>query len=166
MAEEAPSVGLVSLQPEHLTLARPFGRQVAKSANAQTTGKSSLNSCLDQIWREESERDCHVDLPRGAILALRYCFYVDRGIDNDFIEPTSPPCDRCDQRLRDSRSGWGARRVEVGKPAPVSHVVVSMLSCAMALRLCWVRAFLLEPATFVLASSTTNLSVRTSTRTT
>ena len=61
-------MSLLRNQTEHLTLARPFDREVAKSGHAHSVGKAPIDGRLDEIGREERERDRHVDLPHGALL--------------------------------------------------------------------------------------------------
>ena len=54
---------------KHLVLAGPFGGQVGETDNSHAVREPSINGRLDQVGREEGERDCHVDLARSATFA-------------------------------------------------------------------------------------------------
>jgi hypothetical protein len=56
--------GLQHRESKHLALA--VGRQVGQSGNSHAVREPSINGRLDEVGREEGERDCHVDLPLGA----------------------------------------------------------------------------------------------------
>jgi len=60
-------------------------------------GESPIDRCLDEVGREEGERDRHVDLPYTAALTSSDAFGIRSGVGNEFVEPTAPPCNRCDQ---------------------------------------------------------------------
>jgi hypothetical protein len=60
-------------------------------------GESPFDRCLDEVGREEGERDRHVDLPYTGALTSSDAFGIRSGIGNEFVEPTAPACDRCDQ---------------------------------------------------------------------
>jgi hypothetical protein len=48
---------------EHLVLLGPFGWRVGEASNAHAVGELAIDGRFDQIRREESKRDCHVDFP-------------------------------------------------------------------------------------------------------
>ena len=110
-------MSLLCNQTEHLTLARPFDGEVAKSGHAHSVGEPPIDGRLDEGRCEERERDRHVDLPRGAVLTFGDAFCIRSGIGDEFVEPTAPPCNRCDQqRAVLGPDGTGAlRRSSFGK---------------------------------------------------
>ena len=57
---------LLGGKPEHLVLAGPFGRQVGEADHSHARGESSVDRGLDEVGREEGERDSHVDLADAA----------------------------------------------------------------------------------------------------
>ena len=59
---------------KHLVLLGPRGGQVGEAGDAHAMRKSTVNRRLDEIGREERERDRHVDLANTAPLALRDAF--------------------------------------------------------------------------------------------
>ena len=61
--------GLQHRESKHLARAGPFGRQVGETGNSHAEREPSINGRLDEVGREEGERDCHVDLARSAALA-------------------------------------------------------------------------------------------------
>ena len=62
---------IIAWKPEHLVLPGPFRRQVGEASNAHAVGEPAIDGRLDQFGRKESQRDCHVDLSRAALFALR-----------------------------------------------------------------------------------------------
>jgi hypothetical protein len=50
----------------------------------------SIDGGLDQVRRDEGERDRHIDLPHTAALTCGNAFGVDSGIGNQFVEPATP----------------------------------------------------------------------------
>jgi hypothetical protein len=121
-------------QSEHLALTRPFGRQVAEAGHPHSVGKPPIDSCLDEVGREEGERDRHVHLPHAAALTSGDAFGIRSGVGNEFVEPTAPPCNRCDQDCAVSRNGWGGRLEAVRLRAQELRGVGLMVSCSTALR--------------------------------
>ena len=95
----------ITQEAKHLALARPFGRQVAEAGHSHSVRKPSINGCLDEIGREEGERDRHVDLAYAAALAICDAFGIALRIGHEFIEPSASPRNRCDQESRGSRNG-------------------------------------------------------------
>ena len=67
-AEDTESVvsSFTAQGAKHLALAGPFGRQAGETGNSHAVREPSINGRLDEVGREEGERDCHVDLPLGA----------------------------------------------------------------------------------------------------
>ena len=55
VSRDAVRMSLLRNQTEHLTLARPFDREVAKSGHAHSMGKAPIDGRLDEIRREERE---------------------------------------------------------------------------------------------------------------
>ena len=82
---------------QHLALTGPFRGQVAESGHAHSVGETPIDGRLDEVGREERERDRHVDLPHAAALTFGDAFGIRSGIGHEFVEPAAPPCNRCDQ---------------------------------------------------------------------
>ena len=75
----------------------------------------SINGRLDEVGREEGERDCLVDLTDAAALAACDGFGAGVGIGHEFLEPTAPPRNRCNQeRAAFGTDGSGLRRSDTG----------------------------------------------------
>jgi len=74
---------------QHLVLLGPFGGQVGEAGNAHAMWKSTVNRRLDEIGREERERDRQVDLADAAPLAFGNCFGGGYPVSCEFIEPTA-----------------------------------------------------------------------------
>jgi hypothetical protein len=70
---------LLRRKAEHLVLAGPFGRQIAEAGHSHATRESSFDRRLDEVRREEGERDRHVDIANAAPLSHRYTFNVQLG---------------------------------------------------------------------------------------
>jgi hypothetical protein len=70
---------LLRRKAEHLVLAGPFGRQIAEAGHSHATRESSFDRRLDEVRREEGERDRHVDISNAAPLSHRYTFNVQLG---------------------------------------------------------------------------------------
>jgi hypothetical protein len=95
---------LLREEAQYLVLARPFGRQIAKTDDAHSVRQSTFNSGSDEVGGKEGERDHHVDLSYAAAFSRRYSFGICRRIRDKFIEPAAPSRNRCDQ----CRAGFGA----------------------------------------------------------
>jgi hypothetical protein len=76
-------------KPEHLVLAGPFGRQVGKADYSHAMRKASFDRRLDEVGREEGERDRHVDLADAAAVARRDACRIRRGVRDELIEKVS-----------------------------------------------------------------------------
>jgi hypothetical protein len=86
---------LFGRKPEHLVLAGPFGRQVGEADYSHARRKASIDRRLDEVGCEEGKRDRHVDLADAAAVSRRDAFRLRSRIGYEFIEPTTPSCDRC-----------------------------------------------------------------------
>jgi hypothetical protein len=95
-------------ESKHLVLAGPFGRQVGKTGNSHTVRELPINGRLDEVGREECERDRHVDLARSAALASGDAFGSGSGVGNKLVEPAASPRDRCDQDCTVLRPDWAS----------------------------------------------------------
>ena len=80
---------LLRRKPEHLVLAGPFGRQVGEADYSHAMRKPSFDRRLDEIGREEGERDRHVDLADAAAIARRDAFRIRRRVGDELIEPAA-----------------------------------------------------------------------------
>jgi hypothetical protein len=76
--EQRPVRHMISLREEakHLVLARPFGRQIAKTNDAHSVRQPAFNSGLDEVGCEEGEGDHHIDLAYAAAFSRRDCFCI------------------------------------------------------------------------------------------
>src|SRR5262245_62555207 len=59
--------------------------------------KASVDRSLDQIGREEGERDRHVDLADAAAVSRRDALSVCRRVRDELIEPAAPAGNRGDE---------------------------------------------------------------------
>jgi len=71
------------LETKHLPLARPLRGQVAHPRHAMAVREAPFDCGLDEVGREEGERDRHVDLPCAAALALRDTLGFDSRVGHD-----------------------------------------------------------------------------------
>jgi hypothetical protein len=74
---------LLRRKPEHLVLTGPFGSQVREADYSHAMRKPSFNRSLDEVGREEGERDCHVDLADAAVVARRDACRICRGVRDE-----------------------------------------------------------------------------------
>ena len=82
-------VRLLRRKAEQLVLAGPLRRQVGEASNAHAVGQPAIDGRFDQIRREESKRDCHVDLSRAAFFSLGDAVGTRCWIREEFIKPTA-----------------------------------------------------------------------------
>ena len=95
-------------QTEHRGLARPLGRSIAQTRDADPARQSPLDGSLHEFGREEGERDCHIDLPKAAFVPRGNLLDSGDGAGNDLSKPmsaapattTAPPWP-CSRRGRD-----------------------------------------------------------------
>src|SRR6266446_468619 len=81
-------------QTEHRVLARPLGRRIAQTRDADPARQSPLDGSLHEFGREEGERDCHIDLPKAAFVPRGNLLDSGDGAGNDLSKPTSAARDR------------------------------------------------------------------------
>ena len=62
MCGDPVRISLLRVQPQHLTLTRPFDGEVAESGHAHSVGKSPIDGRLDEVRCKEGERDRHIGL--------------------------------------------------------------------------------------------------------
>ena len=82
-------VRLLRRKAELLVLAGPLRWQVGEASNAHAVGEPAIDGGFEQIRREESKRDCHVDLSRAAVLSLGDAVGTRCWIREEFIKPTA-----------------------------------------------------------------------------
>src|SRR6202795_4080060 len=87
-------------QTEHRVLARPLGRSIAQTSDADAARQSSLDGSLHEFRREERERDRHIDLSNAAFFACRDLLDAGDSANNDIFKPATTAGDGCDK--------WGA----------------------------------------------------------
>jgi hypothetical protein len=90
-------------------LARPLGRGIAQASNADAVRQSSFDGSLDEIGREEGERDRHIDLANAAFFPCSNLLDTGDTAGNDLIKPAPAARNRRDQR----GAGLGADRSTV-----------------------------------------------------
>jgi len=90
-------------------LARPLGRGIAQTHDADTTRQSPLDRSLREFGREEGGRYCHIDLSNAAFVTRSDVLDTGDGADNDLIKPMPAAPDRRDER----GAGLGAYRSTV-----------------------------------------------------
>ena len=76
-------------QTEHAVLARPFGREFAKTRDTHSIRQTTFDGRLDEVGCKECERDRHVDLAHAAVLSLRDRFNSDCRVRHEFAQPPS-----------------------------------------------------------------------------
>ena len=76
---------IIARKPEYLVLPGPFRRQVGEASNAHTVGEPAIDGRFDQIGREESKRDGHVDLSRAAVFSRRDAVRTRCWISDEFV---------------------------------------------------------------------------------
>src|SRR4051794_30052728 len=102
--------------PPPATYRTTSGRNTS-SASAWPAGRrdgasreSSIDCGLDEVGREECERDRHVQPLHAAALTSGDAFGIRSRIGNEFVQPTAPPCNRCTRIARFSeRMGRASR---------------------------------------------------------
>jgi hypothetical protein len=55
----------------HIQVQNALRWQVGETSNAHATREPAVDGRFDQIRREESKRDCHVDLSHAAVFPFR-----------------------------------------------------------------------------------------------
>ena len=91
------------IEAEFLELPIPFGMGVAQTFDVDAARQAPFDSCLDQLRSQKRKRECQIDLPNGASLALVKAAVegrLPRGIN---IE-----------RLRDRDPEWATQFKELG----------------------------------------------------
>ena len=86
-------------QTEHRVLAGPLGRGIAQTAHADAARQLSLDGSLDQLILGARKASEIVMLTFRTLQALTSgdAFGIRSGVGNELVEPTAPPCNRCDQ---------------------------------------------------------------------
>ena len=78
---------------KHLVLLGPFRRQVGEADDAHTVWQGAADCGLDEIRREESQRDCHVHFTGGAALAFGNRFRICGWVGDKFFKPAASASD-------------------------------------------------------------------------
>jgi len=60
----------VRIEAEFLKLPIPFGVRLAETFDIDAAWETAFSRCLDELGSKERERECQIDLPHGASLAL------------------------------------------------------------------------------------------------
>ena len=96
-------------QTEHRVLARPLGRSIAETSDADAARQSSLNGSLHEFRCEKRERDRHIDLANAAFFACSDLLDTGDGASNDLFKPATTTGDGCDK----SGAGLSANRPRI-----------------------------------------------------
>src|SRR4029453_4538713 len=96
-------------QTERRVLARPLGRSIAQTRDADPARQSPLDGRLHEFGREERERDHHIDLRIPAFPPRRHLLDTGDTAGKDLIKPTPAAYNGRDER----RAGLGAYRSTV-----------------------------------------------------
>ena len=78
-------------------MSAPLRGGIAKSLHSDAARQATFDRCPHEIWREERERDRHVDLTHAAFLTCRDLLNVGHRARDDLVKPTTPACDCVDQ---------------------------------------------------------------------
>ena len=71
-----------------------------------TAWQTTFDRGPDEIWREERERDRHVDLTHAAFLTCCDLLNVGHRARHDLVKPTTTSCDRVDESCASLDPGW------------------------------------------------------------
>jgi hypothetical protein len=83
-------------EPQHLVLVRPPDGRIEQAGNADPVRQPTFDGGFDETWREEGERDRHIDVALAAGLAIGNV--VDRrGAGLDLGQPPPAPRNRGDE---------------------------------------------------------------------
>src|SRR6516165_340462 len=108
---------LLPRKTEHLVLPGPFGRRIGEASNAHAMRQPAIDGRFDQIGREESQRDGHVDFSRAAVFSRRDAVRTRCWISDEFIKPTTAVGNRRDQ----SRARFCTHGASVLRPDPLGE---------------------------------------------
>jgi hypothetical protein len=78
-----------------MMLTRPCDRRIEQAGDADATRQPTIDRGLDEAWREEGQRDRHIDVALAA--GLTCGDGVDSGAGLDLGEPVSCARDRGDE---------------------------------------------------------------------
>ena len=106
-------------------LPRPSRWQVGEASNAHAVGEPAIDGRFDEIGGEESQRDCHVDLSRAAVLPLGDAVGICCWISDEFTEPTAATGNRCHQSRTRFRTYW----VRMVRADPLGQKNLAAPSC-------------------------------------
>ena len=116
---------LLPRKTEHLVLPGPFGRRIGEASNAHAMRQPAIDGRFDQIGREESQRDGHVDFSRAAVFSRRDAVRTRCWISDEFIKPTTAVGNRRDQ----SRARFCTHGASVLRPDPLGEEDLTAPSC-------------------------------------
>src|ERR1700690_4462055 len=88
---------LFRTESKHFELPAPFGWRIAEPLDTDAAGKTTFDRCLDQVGREEGERDGHVDLPDAALLPGADFLDGRHSTGDDIVEPLAAFGDSADE---------------------------------------------------------------------
>jgi hypothetical protein len=85
------------VEAEHQCAGETIRPAYRSADNSHSVWKWPINGCLDQPRRKEGERSRHIDPPHTASFAICDAFGLGSRVGDEFIEPSAPPRNRCDQ---------------------------------------------------------------------
>ena len=80
-------------------LAGPLGGQVAEAGRSHSVGESPVDGCLDEVGREEGERNRHVHLPHAAALTSGDAFGIRSGVGKSRPRRSRPRTSRLKEKI-------------------------------------------------------------------
>jgi hypothetical protein len=92
-----PALQLLRIKTERLELPAPFGGSIAKPLDPDAARQTTFDCGLDEVRREERERDRHVDLTHTAFLTCRDLPDVGDRARHDLVEPATASGDCADE---------------------------------------------------------------------
>src|SRR6202171_3338020 len=82
---------------ERLELPAPFGWRIAQPFNSNAAWQTTFDRGPHEVWREEGEREGHVDLTHAALLTCCDLLNVGHGARNDLVKPATTSGDSADE---------------------------------------------------------------------
>ena len=103
------------IEAEFLKLPIPFGVRITETFDIDAAWETAFNRCLDELGSKKRKRDCQIDLPHGALLALCQLFGVRNRTNYDFLKPAASARDGA----HETSPSLGALRLQI---VPGYHV--------------------------------------------
>ena len=75
---------LVRIEGKFFELPAPFSVGITQALDVDAAREASFDSCLHELRSKERKRECQIDLPHGASLALCQLFSVGKPNQDDW----------------------------------------------------------------------------------